>query len=234
MLKAGKVQRPTSGGCSQSSASLISVAVVDDHPVVRLGVSILLEEDSGLHVVGDASTTSQAWEMVFRLRPDVVLLDLELEEGNTCELIARMEQAGVDSRVVVYTAHEQDSCVLEALRSGASGYILKGSRQERLFEAIRTAAAGGVYLDPAVASKVVGRLGFTQDRHSPLGRELTKREGVVLRELASGRSNKEIANRLFITERTVKYHVNSLFTKLRARNRTQALRAAIEQGLIKV
>ena len=163
-----------------------------------------------------------------------VLERLELEEGNACELIAKINQDGVDSRVVVYTAHEQDACVLEALRNGASGYILKGSRQERLVDAIRTVAAGGAYLDPAVASKVMGRLGPAKDSHSPLGRELTKREGVVLRELASGRSNKEIANRLFITERTVKYHINSLFTKLRARNRTQALRAAIEQGLIKV
>ena len=140
---------------------------------------------------------------------------------------------GIAAQILVYTAHAGEAQVLETLlRTGASGYLIKGSTPQRLIDAIHTVAGGGSYLDPAIASQVMGRVGRTQERRSAHGRELTERETTVLNALVQGKRNKDIAGELFITERTVKYHVNALFTKLRVQNRTQAVRAAVEQGLV--
>jgi DNA-binding NarL/FixJ family response regulator len=210
----------------------VSVLVVDDHPVVRLGVSMMLAQESGLRVVGEASGCAQAWDMLLGLRPDVILGDLMLEDGNACDLMQKMQAEGIAGQVLVYTAHSGEAQVLETLRAGASGYIIKGSTPQRLIDAIHTVARGDSYLDPAIASQVMGRLGRANERRAPHSRELTQRESTVLNALALGKRNKDIAGELFITERTVKYHINGLFTKLRVSNRTQAVRAAVEQGLV--
>ena len=223
---------------SESTQSLvaldqtISVLVVDDHPVVRMGVSMLLAPESGLRLVGEASSCAEAWGMLLRLQPDVILGDLVLEDGNACELMQKMQAKGIAGQVIVYTAHAGEAQVLEALRAGASGYLIKGSSPQRLIDAIDTVAKGSSYLDPAIASQVMGRLGRAKERRSAHSRELTERETTVLNALVEGKRNKDIAAELFITERTVKYHVNALFTKLRVSNRTQAVRAAVEQGLV--
>jgi DNA-binding NarL/FixJ family response regulator len=210
----------------------VSVLVVDDHPVVRLGVSMMLTSEPGLRVVDEASGCAQAWDMLLRLRPDVILGDLMLEDGNACDLMQKMQAEGIAGQVLVYTAHSGEVQVLETLRAGASGYIIKGSTPQRLIDAIHTVARGDSYLDPAIASQVMGRLGRANERRAPHSRELTQRESTVLNALALGKRNKDIAGELFITERTVKYHINGLFTKLRVSNRTQAVRAAVEQGLV--
>ena len=210
----------------------ISVLVVDDHPVVRMGVSMLLGPESGLKVVGEAATCPEAWNMLVRLRPDVILVDLLLEDTNACEFIEKMQTEDFAAKILVYTAHAGEAHVREALRAGATGYVIKGSTPERLIDAIHTVARGGSYLDPAVASQVMGHIGRSQERRSRNGRALTEREVTVLQALALGKRNKDIARELFITERTVKYHINGLFTKLRVKNRTEAVRAAIDQGLI--
>jgi len=210
----------------------LSVLVVDDHPVVRMGVSMMLAAESGLRVVGEASSCAEGWRMLLKLRPDVVLVDLMLEDGTACDLMQKLQAKGLAAQIVVYSAHTGEAKVLEALRAGASGYIVKGSKQQRLIDAIHTVAGGGSYLDPAIASQVMGRLGRSQERRSPHSRELTERESTVLEALVQGKRNKDIAGELCITERTVKYHVNALFTKLRVQNRTQAVRAAVEQGLV--
>ena len=212
----------------------LSVLVVDDHPVVRMGVSMMLAAESGLRVVGEASSCAEGWSMLLKLRPDVVLVDLMLEDGTACDLMQKLQAKGLAAQIVVYSAHTGEAKVLEALRAGASGYIVKGSKQQRLIDAIHTVAGGGSYLDPAIASQVMGRLGRSQERRSPHSRELTERESTVLEALVQGKRNKDIAGELFITERTVKYHVNALFTKLRVQNRTQAVTAAIEQGLVSI
>jgi DNA-binding NarL/FixJ family response regulator len=212
--------------------AMVSVLVVDDHPVVRMGVCMALASESQLRVLGEASSCAQAWDMLLRLRPDIILVDLLLGDANACELMEKMQTEGTAGKILVYTAHAGEAHVREALRAGASGYVIKGSTPERLIDAIHTLARGGSYLDPAVASQVMGRVGRSQERRSSHSRELTEREATVLRALALGKPNKEIARELFITERTVKYHINGLFTKLRVKNRTQAVRAAIDQGLI--
>jgi DNA-binding NarL/FixJ family response regulator len=221
-----------STGASEAEKATVSVLVVDDHPVVRMGVSMAIGPESGLKVIGEASSCAEAKDMLIRLRPDVVLMDLILEDGNACELMSTVQRGEFAGKIIVYTAHASEARVREALRAGASGYVIKGSTPERLIDAIHTVARGGSYLDPAIASQVMGRMGRANERRAPHSRELTERETTVLRALALGKRNKDIARELFITERTVKYHVNGLFTKLRVKNRTQAVRAAIDQGLI--
>jgi len=210
----------------------ISVLVVDDHPVVRMGISMLLAPEAGLKLVGEASSCAEAWRMLRRLQPDVILGDLMLEDGTACDLMEKMQSKGVGGQVLVYTAHAGEAQVLEVLRAGASGYLIKGSSPQRLVDAIDTVARGDSYLDPAIASRVMGRVGRAKERRSPHSRELTEREATVLNALVMGKRNKDIAGELFITERTVKYHINGLFNKLRVSNRTQAVRAAVEQGLV--
>jgi DNA-binding NarL/FixJ family response regulator len=223
---------------SQSTHSMavvnpaVSVLVVDDHPVVRMGVSMLLAPEAGLRIVGEASSCAEAWRMLLRLRPDVILGDLMLEDGTACDLMEKMQTKGVGGEVLVYTAHAGEAQVLEVLRAGASGYLIKGSSPQRLIDAIDTVARGDSYLDPAIASKVMGRVGRTKERRAAHSRELTEREATVLNALVMGKRNKDIAGELFITERTVKYHINGLFNKLRVSNRTQAVRVAVEQGLV--
>jgi len=224
----------TSTGSRNEGSETLSVLVVDDHPVVRMGVSMLLAAESGLKVVGEASSCAEAWGMLLKLRPDVVLVDLMLEDGTACDLLQKLQAKGIVAQVLVYTAHAGEAQVLETLRAGASGYVIKGSTPQRVIDAIHTVGNGGSYLDPAIASQVMGRVGRTQERRSAHGRELTERETTVLNALVQGKRNKDIAGDLFITERTVKYHVNALFTKLRVQNRTQAVRVAVEQGLVSI
>jgi len=212
----------------------VSVLVVDDHPVVRMGVSMVLAKESGLKVVGEASSCAEGWDMLRRLRPDIVLGDLMLGDGNVCDLMQKMQAEGIGGQVIVYTAHSGEAKVLAALRAGASGYIIKSSTPQRLLDAIRTVARGGSYLDPTIASHVIGRVGGVQERRSAHGRELTDREATVLSALVEGKRNKDIAGELFITERTVKYHIHGLFTKLQVKNRTEAVRTALEHGLVSV
>jgi len=212
----------------------LSVLVVDDHPVVRMGVSMMLAAESGFRVVGEASSCAEGWRMLLKLRPDVVVVDLMLEDGTACDLMQKLQAKGLAAQILVYSAHTAEAKVLETLRAGASGYIIKGSSPQRLIDAINTVAKGGSYLDPAIASGVMGRVGRTKERRASHSRELTERETTVLNALVQGKRNKDIAGELFITERTVKYHVNALFTKLRVQNRTQAVRAAVEQGLVSI
>lgn len=232
MVRSVEKQDSTLTGSMEEEKAPVSVLVVDDHPVVRMGVSMLIVPESGLEVVGEASSCAEAWEMLLRLRPDVIVGDLMLEDGTACDLMQKMQTEGIAGQVIVYTAHADEAHVVEALRAGASGYIIKGSTPQRLIDAIRTVAHGDSYLDPTIASRVMGRVGRTQERRSSHSRELTKREATVLSSLTQGMCNKDIAQELFITERTVKYHIKGLFTKLRVKNRTQVVRAAIEQGLI--
>ena len=193
------------------------------------------DEESGGTAIADGDAGA-----VFRLMqaagPEQLarLVDLMLEDGTACDLMQKLQAKGLAAQILVYSAHTAEAKVLETLRAGASGYIIKGSSPQRLIDAINTVAKGGSYLDPAIASGVMGRVGRTKERRASHSRELTERETTVLNALVQGKRNKDIAGELFITERTVKYHVNALFTKLRVQNRTQAVTAAIEQGLVSI
>jgi DNA-binding NarL/FixJ family response regulator len=211
-----------------ASAPLIRILVVDDHPVVRAGLVTILGTQSDFVVVGEAEDAETAISRLLTRRPDVLLLDLEMPGGDGIELLRRARESGSDARALVFTAFDADDRILAAVRAGAQGYLLKGAPREELFRAIRVVYAGGSLLEPVVASKLL-----RQVRHpaTPDVR-VTARELEVLRLVARGRQNKEIARDLAVTERTVKFHLSALMRKLGVGNRVEAVSAAIRLGLI--
>jgi DNA-binding NarL/FixJ family response regulator len=209
---------------------VIRILVVDDHPIVREGLVAVLEDQADFHVAGAAGSAEEAIAMARQLSPDTVLLDLELPGMNGVEAIPPLLQAAPDARVLVFTAYDTDERVFGAIRAGARGYLLKGAAAEEIARAIRVIHAGGSHLAPGVATRVMAEVGAP--RRSPGA--LTGREREVLRLIAEGLSNKQISRALGITERTVKFHVTSIFNKLGAENRAQAAALAIQQGLVKM
>jgi DNA-binding NarL/FixJ family response regulator len=207
---------------------VIRVLVVDDHPIVRQGLVGVLSDEDDLEVVGEASSGREAIGLAARLRPDVVLLDLEMDDVDGVEAIPQLLAAYSDLGVLVFTAYDTDERVLGAIRAGARGYLLKGASADEIARGIRSVAAGGSYLEPRVASKVLAQV--TAPRRSAAG--LSEREREVLRLVADGLPTKQIATSLSISERTVKFHVNSIFRKLGADNRAQAVALAAQRGLL--
>jgi DNA-binding NarL/FixJ family response regulator len=209
-------------------ASRIRIFVVDDHPVVRAGLVTILGTQPDFVVVGEAEDADTAINRLLTLRPDVLLLDLEMPDGDGVDVLNRARESGSDARALVFTAFDADDRILAAVRAGAQGYLLKGAPREELFRAIRVVHAGGSLLEPVVASKLL-----RQVRHptTPDVR-ITARELEVLRLVARGRQNKEIARDLAVTERTVKFHLSALMRKLGVSNRVEAVSAAIRLGLI--
>lgn len=206
---------------------MIRVAVVDDHPVVREGLVSILKDEPDFDVVGSAGSAEDLLTLVDRAKPDVVLIDLELPEMNGVQAIERLAQTAPQTRLIVFTAYDTEEKIADALRAGAKGYLLKGASADRIGRAMRDVHAGGSALEPRVASRLVARL-----RGASPSTTLTSREREVLRLISQGQSNRQIAKRLSITERTVKYHVGSILNKLGADNRAQAVALAAERHII--
>jgi DNA-binding NarL/FixJ family response regulator len=206
---------------------MIRVLVVDDHPVVREGLMAVLEDTKDVQVVGEAGSAEEALPLVERIRPDVVLLDLELPGMNGVDAIPRFSASATQPRVIVLTAYDTEERVLASLKAGAAGYVLKGAPGSEIAQAIRAVAGGGSYLTPRVAARVVAQVNAPKRSST-----LSGRERQVLRLVARGRSNKQIARELVITERTVKFHMTSIFNKLGADNRAQAIAVAAQRGLL--
>ena len=207
------------------------ILVADDHPVVRDGLVAVLSTQPDFTVVGEAGSGAEAVQKAIELRPDVVLLDLEMPEMDGVEALERMRKDDSDVRVIVFTAFDTDERILSAVQAGAQGYILNGAPRDQLFEAVRVVHAGGSLLEPVVASKLLRHVSG-EARSQDVPGSVTPRELEVLRLLGEGRQNKEIANRLTIAERTVKFHVGSILRKLAAGNRTEAVTIAVQRGLI--
>ncbi|MBI3965916.1 MAG: response regulator transcription factor [Chloroflexi bacterium] len=198
---------------------MIRVLVVDDHPIVREGLVAVLGDEADLVVVGATGSAEDAVGLARHVEPDVVLLDLELPGTDGVAAIPELLRVAPSARVVVFTAYDTDERVLGALQAGAKGYLLKGTAAAEIAHAIRVVHDGGTQLEPRVAAKLVASL--NAPRRPPTS--LTPREREVLRLVAAGQSNKQIARALTITERTVKHHLTSIFTKLGADNRAQAV-----------
>jgi NarL family two-component system response regulator YdfI len=208
---------------------MIRVLIADDHLVVREGLHTILEVSGDIEPVGEAADGAEAVRRVGELSPDVVLMDLRMPGMDGIEAIKQIKASYQAVEIVILTTYDDDEYIVQGLRAGARGYLLKDTGRQALFETIRAAARGESLLPSAVVDKVVARL--STPRPVPSG-SLSEREQEVLALLAQGASNKEISLRLQITERTVKAHVTSIFNKLGVNSRAEAVAVALRQGLL--
>ncbi len=207
----------------------IRIALIDDHRVVQTGLRSYLEAFSDLQVIGAAASGEEALKRLEEWLPDVVVMDLHMPGGiDGVEATRRVRALSPHTQVVVLTAHTDEARVVAALRAGAIGYVRKDSDPEVLITAVRGAARGQSVLDPAVAGSVLQDL----VGGGPLAEELSEREKEVLAQLAHGRTNREIAKQLHVSEETVKTHVGNILSKLQLNHRTQAVIYALKQGLV--
>ena len=214
----------------------VSVLLVDDQALFREGLRTLLAVQSDFEVIGEAANGEEAIRLASRLHPAVVLMDLQMPVLDGVAATRRLRAADPDCRVIVLTTFDDDEYVFEGLRAGAVGYLLKDAPSEKLFEAIRAAARGESFLQPSVAAKVVAEFARLSDksrpRPQPLVEPLSERELEILRHVATGASNKEIAATLSIAEGTGKNHVTNILGKLGVRDRTQAALKARELDIV--
>lgn len=205
------------------------VVIADDDPLVRMGLRAILSSEPGWEVVAEAGDGEQALAVVREHVPDVVLMDVRMPTMDGLEATRAITSEGLATAVLVLTTFEVDEYVFEAMRAGAAGFVLKRVPPTELIEAVRIVAAGESLLFPASTRAVIERFAASEGVEMP---ELTEREQVVLRELARGRSNQEIASGLFVSVETVKSHVASILMKLGVRDRTQAVIVAYESGFV--
>jgi DNA-binding NarL/FixJ family response regulator len=213
--------------------TMIDILVVDDHPIVREGLVAILEAQDDFNVVAEGNNGAEALELYKRYCPDVVMIDLQMPHTDGVQGIQQIRVHDPDAKIVVLTAYDTDERILQAVQAGARGYLLKGAPREDIFRAIRVVHLGGSLLEPAVAGKLLSHVGGIM-RGENKEDELTSRELDVLRLMAKGLRNKEIASELFITERTVKFHANSIYQKLDVNGRTEAVSRAIQRGIVQV
>jgi len=212
----------------------IRVLLCDDQALVRSGFRMILEAREDLEAVGEAEDGVQAVGMAGSLEPDVILMDVRMPNLDGVEATRRIVSSGSKARVIVLTTYDLDEYVYDAVRAGASGFLLKDVQPAQLVEAIRIVAAGEALLAPSVTRRLLERFAsLPEERPTPSLSELTEREVEVLRLLASGLSNAELAERLFVSEATVKTHVSNLLHKLGLRDRVQAVILAYEAGLVR-
>ena len=218
---------------------MIHILLADDHPIVREGLRAVLETQPDFEVISECASGDETIRQAELLKPDILLLDLEMPIMDGVEAIKQLRLRRHNARIIVFTAFDTDERIIHAIQAGADGYLLKGSPRDEIFKAIRLAMEGGSLLQPLVASKLLRHMGQRERENNhrtlqgiPQVEELTERELEVLRLLAQGMPNKEIASHLVISERTAKFHVSSIMSKLGATNRTEAVALAAQRGLI--
>jgi DNA-binding NarL/FixJ family response regulator len=208
----------------------LRILVADDHATVRQGLKLLIESQSDMTVVGEAADGNRVLEQADALKPDIVVMDLSMPGMNGLVATRRLKRVQPDMAIVALTRHEDDKYLEELLRAGASGYVLKQSAPAEFLQAIRAVAAGGVYLDPAMSSRIADGL---LDRDRAAGRAagpISDRESAVLRLIAIGYSNKEVATQLGISVKTVEVHKANAMRKLGLSGRVDVVRYAVLQG----
>lgn len=205
---------------------MISIVLADDHPLTRAGLAALINEEEGLSLLGEAADGKQAWEMIEKLRPDVALLDIRMPEMDGITVARKVKDAKLPTKVIMLTAYNAQPYIVAALSAGARGFIVKTSAVMELTQALQSVIGGGIYLDSAIADSV--------DSASNELEQLSPREREVLLLSSKGFPVKEVAAKLFITERTVQAHLSSVYAKFGAKNKTEALIIALKNGVILV
>lgn len=214
----------------------MKIVIVDDHNLFREGLAAILRQEADIEVIGLVGTVQDAVESVLRLKPDIVLMDFTLPDGTGVEATRKIIQAYPNCKVVFMTMSERDEDLLAAIRSGAVGYLLKNMSLPKLVASLRSVQQGESALSRSMTLRLMEELSRTKEPEpagAPALGGLTSREREVLREIAAGKSNQEIAQQLFISENTVKYHVHSILEKLNLRDRKEAARFAIQHGVSK-
>lgn len=210
-------------------ANVIQILLVEDQTLMRQGLKTILDLEPGLRVIGEAADGESGIQMAFELRPDVILMDVQMPNLNGVEATAQLCRQWPEAKVIILTTFDRDDYVYQGVRAGALGYLLKDAPANKLIETIRRVHAGEVFIQPEIASRALREM----MRPSTANVEhLSEREREVLVLLAQGASNKDMAEKLFITEGTVKNHVSNILAKLQAENRTQAADIARRHGLV--
>ena len=206
-----------------AKTSAIRIMIIDDHPVVREGLSRIIVSDKNMEVVGEASNGQEALEKFRKLRPDVTLMDMRMPQMNGVEAIEAIRKDFPNARIIVLSTYDLEEDIYLSLQAGARGYLLKDSPHSELLAAINRVHSGERVIPPTIASRLAERIG---------GNELTARESEVLNLIVHGKSNKEIGDELGISEGTVKSHVNNILDKLDVTDRTQAVSVALKRGIV--
>lgn len=211
----------------------MKIVIVDDHILFREGLMAIIHPEPDIEVVGMAGTVREAIELVRTVKPDIVLMDFSLPDGNGAEATRMILRECPECKIVFLTMSEEDEDLFEAIRSGAKGYLLKNMQPRKLVVALRSVQKGESALSRSMTTRLMEELSRTKKTEYPQDATLTHREADVLRALASGLSNQEIAERLYISENTVKYHVHSMLGKLGLNNRRELASYAREHGYLK-
>lgn len=209
---------------------IIQVLIVDDHTVVRDGLFALLSVEPGIEVIGSASDGAQAVELARELNPDIMLLDLVMPKMDGVQVINEIKQTNPEIKILVLTSFAENHQVYSAIKSGAIGYLMKDSSADDLISAIRDTYENKPVLQPEIARKLMRDI-QTQENEKPSKNTLTDREIEILRQVALGKTNQEIADELVVSERTVRTHITNILAKLRLSNRTQAALYALREGI---
>jgi two-component system, NarL family, response regulator len=206
-----------------SKTQTIKIMIVDDHPVVREGLSRIIVSESGMEVIAEAGTGAEALQQYRKLRPDIVLMDMRMPEMTGLQTIEAIRKEFSNARIIVLSTYDLEEDIYQSLQAGARGYILKDSPRNELLASIRRVHAGERVIPPNIATRLAERIG---------GNELTAREFEVLKLITNGKSNKQIGDDLGISEGTVKSHVNNILDKLGVTDRTQAVSVALKRGIV--
>ena len=216
------------------SEETIRILIVDDHAVVRRGLSAILETEPDLEVVGEAENGNQAVWKTRSLQPDVILMDLVMPEKDGIEAIKEIKKDNAKANILVITSFAEDEKVFPAIKAGALGYLLKDSSPDDLIQAIHEIHQGKASLHPTIARKLIMEIKEDGPKNQPSEQVLTTREVEVLTLIARGMSNQQIANQLMVGETTVRFHVSNILSKLHLANRTQAVLYALKEGIAKL
>lgn len=216
----------------ENTNKMIRIIIVDDHPIIRYGLKQMIKDEDTIEIVGELEDIDGLEQMLASTVPDIVLLDLELEHSHGVEALITLRKNSPTTRVIIYTAHDDEERIVHAAELGIDGYMMKGCPPEQLMDAIYSVYDGGSAIQSSVAGKLMRHMNIHSNKEETPVAHFSKREKQVLELLSSGKTNKGIGTALFISESTVKFHVHSILNKLDANNRTEAVSIAVQLGII--